>query len=172
MTVETLKPEEYNAYFNTYLSLVPKNVGLMDGLEASFKSQLAFFNAIPQDKHNYRYEASKWTIKELIVHIIDTERVFAYRALRLSRKDKTPLPGYNENDYADNCNANSRSFADIMEEYTLVRQSTLALFKSFNQDMLIETGNASGHDISVRALGFILIGHEMHHVNIINERYL
>jgi len=127
---------------------------------------------IPLDKFDYRYAEGKWTIKDIIQHIIDTERIFGYRALRISRNDQTPLPGFEENDYVKNTNANSRSVQELLSEFSAVRHSTLYLFKSFSKEQLTRMGTASNHPISVRAIGFLNIGHLIHHQKVFEERYL
>jgi hypothetical protein len=124
------------------------------------------------DKFDYRYADGKWTIKEIIQHIIDTERIFAYRALRISRNDQTPLPGFDENDFANNTTAQTRGLQDLLTEFSAVRHSNLLLFKSFSDEQLLRVGIASEHSISVRAIGFILIGHQKYHQKVFEERYL
>jgi uncharacterized damage-inducible protein DinB len=124
------------------------------------------------DKFDYRYAEGKWTIKDIIQHVIDTERIFAYRALRISRNDITPLPGFEENDYVENTKANERGIQDLLAEFSAVRYATLFLFKSFSEEQLKRIGTASGTAISVRAIGFIIIGHQKHHQNVFQERYL
>ena len=121
---------------------------------------------------NYKYAKDKWSIKELLLHIIDTERVFAYRALRFAREDKTDLPGFEQDDYVITSDANTRSKASLLNEYNFQRASTIALFSSFNDSMLMKIGMAGGNPMSVRAIGFITSGHEVHHCNILRERYL
>jgi len=117
------------------------------------------------------YAQAKWTIPQIIEHLIDTERIFQYRALRFARQDKTELPGYDENMYAAVSKADNRSIEDLLEEYQIVRLSTLLLYKNLDSDQLHFTGKANGHEISVLALGFIMIGHSVHHFNVIQERY-
>jgi hypothetical protein len=124
------------------------------------------------DKFDFRYAEGKWTIKDIIQHLIDAERVFSYRAMRISRNDKTPLPGFEENDYVENTNANGRSIQDLLTELSAVRQSTLLLFKSFSEEQFGRIGVASNADVSVRAIGFIIIGHQKHHQKVFQERYL
>ena len=124
------------------------------------------------DKFDYRYAEGKWTIKDIIQHLIDSERVFAYRAMRFARNDNTILPGFDENSYADATNAGNRSIQELLTEMALVRQCTITLFKSFTKDDLLKMGTASDNKVSVRALGFIIIGHQNHHIEIFTERYL
>ena len=124
------------------------------------------------DKFDYSYAEGKWTIKEIIQHIIDTERIFAYRALRISRNDKTPLPGFDENDYVDNTNAKRRGIQDLLSEFSAVRHSNLLMYKSFSDEQLRRIGIASNNEVSVRALGFLILGHLKHHQKVFQERYL
>ena len=120
----------------------------------------------------YSYAEGKWTIKELVQHIIDAERVLSYRALRFSRNDTTNLSGFDEDWYVANSNGNERNFKDMLQEFIHVRNSTILLFKSFKPEMLLINGTASNSDMSVRALGFIIAGHQTHHLKIIKEKYL
>lgn len=171
MTVKDLTINEYNPYYQAYINKA-QNVGLKEGLRKNFELVLEFLNAIPEDKLEYRYAEGKWTIKEVIQHLIDAERIFSYRALRIARQDQTPLPGFEENDYVPASFANNRSKEELLIDYKAVRQATVSLFDSFTNDMLLQVGTASNSPISVRALGFITIGHENHHCQVIKERYL
>lgn len=165
-----LEAKEYNAYYANYIRLT-QNVKLLEGLEISFNRTLVLFESISEDKLSYRYADGKWTIKEIIQHLIDTERVFSYRALCFARKDNVELPGFNQDDYLENSKVSSRSKSELIEEYKAVRKATNALFSSFTNEMLLQVGVASSSPLSVRAAGYIIIGHETHHCNIINERY-
>lgn len=160
----------YGEFYRNYVVLVPKH-DLREALEDSLEASSAFWNIISEEKANYRYAEGKWSIKELLQHIIDTERIFSYRALAFARGEKAALPGYDENDYAANCLADARSFAEMVEELKIVRQSTIALFQSFDENVLDNIGKASGTNLSVRAAGFIIVGHELHHINVVKERY-
>ncbi len=171
MNSNQLLENEYAGYFSTYIKRVD-NVILYEELEICLHDFIRFVQNIPMDKFDYRYAKGKWTIKEIIQHIIDTERIFSYRALRISRNDKTPLSGFDENEYVDNSNGNTRSLQDLLTEMAVVRQSTLSLFKSFSAEQLLKIGTASNNQISVRAIGFIIIGHQKHHQKIFEERYL
>ncbi|QRM90154.1 DUF664 domain-containing protein [Lacinutrix sp. WUR7] len=171
MKVKDLNPSEYNSYYGTYIGKAG-DLSLLDGLNESFNTTLGFFNNLPEDKMEFAYAEGKWSIKEVVQHIIDTERVFAYRALRFSRNDKTELPGYDQDAYTPSSEANRRTKASLIEEYTHVRKSTISLFESLTNDMLLQSGKASGGNMSVRAIGFINIGHEKHHCQVIKERYL
>ncbi|MEO6696248.1 MAG: DinB family protein [Ignavibacteria bacterium] len=117
------------------------------------------------------YAAGKWTIKDILQHLIDTERIFCYRALRFARNDKTTLPGFDENYYAETASANERSVHEILKEYSSVRNSAVTLFNSFNKDALHNEGLCFDKNISVLAMGFVLAGHPIHHLNVIRERY-
>lgn len=171
MNVNQLPVNEYPDFYNGYIEAL-ENVQLIEDLEISVHELIKFVQNIPMDKFDYRYEPNKWTIKDIIQHLIDAERIFSYRALRISRMDQTPLPSFDEEMYAKNTAANNRSIQDLLTEMAVVRQSTLSLFKSFSQDQLHLVGTASNEKISVRAIGFIIIGHQKHHQKIFEERYL
>ena len=162
---------EYAPFYANYIKLAT-DFNLNSSFENQREVMLTFFKTIPLDKLDYRYEPHKWSVKDILLHLIDSERIFAYRALRIGRNDKTPLPGFEENDYAISANATNRSLNSLLEEYISVRNATITLFNSFDQNQLMSIGEASGKEISVRALGYIILGHEMHHINIIKERYL
>lgn len=130
------------------------------------------FNSINEEKSLYKYAEGKWTIKELLQHLIDAERVFTYRALAFARNDKNILPSFDENEYAGNSNANARVWQHLINEFNLVRQSTEYLFNSFSEEALQQIGKASNYTISVSSLGFVIAGHLNHHLKIIKERYL
>lgn len=171
MKLDQLPVTEYASYYSSYIQAL-ENVELIEELEISVHEFIRFVQNIPMDKFDYRYAEGKWTIKDIIQHLIDAERVFSYRAMRISRNDKTPLPGFEENDYVENTNANDRSIQDLLTEMAVVRQSTVSLYKSFTQEQLQRIGTASGKEVSVRAIGFIIIGHQKHHQKIFQERYL
>lgn len=171
MNSNQLPQNEYSKFNATYI-IALNNVNLIEELEISLHDFIKFVQNIPMDKFDYRYAEGKWTIKDIIQHIIDAERIFSYRALRISRNDQTPLPGFEENDYVENTNANARSIQELLTEMATVRQSTLLLFKSFTAEQLQLMGTASNHPVSVRALGFLVIGHQKHHQRVFQERYL
>jgi len=156
--------------FNRYISLV-ENEELNSLLKKQPEEASRFFNSIPQDKWLYRYAENKWTIKEVLQHITDTERVFAFRALVFARKDPNTFPSFNENEYANNSNANNRNAADLIEEFLAVRKSTQLLFESFSDAQLNATGKASSYEMSVMAIGYMIPGHFEHHLKILKERY-
>lgn len=172
MKPSQLQPTEFAPYQQSYIAQVSDEYTLVEELEISVHRLVKFVREIPMDKFDYRYAEGKWTIKDIILHLIDAERIFAYRALRFARNDKTELPGFDENNYVDEANANSRSIQDLLTELLVVRQSTLSLFKSFSEEQLLRVGIASNNPMSVRALGFVIIGHQNHHQKIFQERYL
>lgn len=163
-------PEEYNAYYSKYINTVDDNV--MAELEHQANSFSQFLQSIPEEKSLYAYAADKWTIREVVGHVTDTERIMAYRALRLARNDQTPLPGFNENLYVENSFFNNRTLQSLREEFTAVRRANLFLFKSFTDDELKRTGICSDAVTTVKALIFITAGHVNHHRRILQERYL
>ena len=162
--------DEYAPYYQTYISKIDSEY-LMDILEKSRDATLAFLTTMPAEKWDYRYQEDKWTIKEVLVHLMDVERIFTYRALRFSRNDRTSVAGFDENEYIPESNTSERTVESILAEYVALRQSTIQFFKNINSEMSLRTGIANGKEISVRALGFIIPGHEMHHINVIRERY-
>ncbi len=172
MKVTDIQPAEYAPYQEAYIKLVNDEWNLTEELEVSLHNFIHFVREIPMDKYDYRYAEGKWVIKDIIQHVIDSERIFAYRALRIARGDKTPLPGFEENDYAVSANAEKRHLQDLLTELSIVRQGNIFMFKSFTDEELARTGAASGYTVSARALGFLLIGHQNHHMNIFKERYL
>ncbi|MFM9825878.1 DinB family protein [Flavobacterium sp.] len=172
MMSNELITSEYSSFNATYINAVDQNVDLIDCFEMGFEEMISIISKTPFDKLKFRYAFGKWTIKDIIQHIIDVERIFSYRALRISRNDTTPLPGFEENDYVENTNANGRSIQDLLNELKVVRTATIILFKSFSNEQLKNLGIASNNPISVRAIGFIIIGHQHHHFKIIKERYL
>lgn len=172
MNIKDIQPGEYAPYAATYLALVDGSYTLVEELEVSVHNFIRFVQNIPMDKLEYRYAPGKWAIKDIIQHVIDTERIFAYRALRFARNDNTELPGYDENHYAATVNADRRHMKDLLTEFSTVRHATMQMFAAFTQEELMRSGIASGHNVSVRALGFMLIGHQNHHMKVFQERYL
>lgn len=167
-----LTVSEYNPYYQPYMDVLGEEVKLMDQLIDGKDIFISFLRDIPSEKLNFSYADGKWTLSEILMHLIDAERVFQYRALRFARKDSTPLPGFDQDIYVPESNANQRSKDAIVSEYAAVRESSINLFKSFSDDELKRLGSASGSDMSVRALGFVICGHQAHHLKIIRERYL
>lgn len=156
---------------HNYINLV-KEDDLIQALQSQALSFTEFLQSIPIEKSNYRYAENKWTLKELLLHILDTERIFAFRGLCIARKEKSPLPGFEENEYAVNSKAEKRDWNDLINEFKVIRKSTEILFGSFDQEQLDSSGIASGKPTYVLAIGFIIAGHINHHINIIRDRYL
>jgi arsenate reductase-like glutaredoxin family protein len=163
----TRVPDHFHNYINQ-----AEGDDLMDILKKQTLAFKEFLNDIPKSKRNYRYAEDKWTIKELLQHIIDTERIFNYRALCFARKDATPLPGFEENDYAVNSKAEQRKWKDLVKEFEAVRRSTEILFDSFDEEQLETAGTANGKSYYVLAIGFVIAGHANHHIKVVKEKYL
>jgi len=159
------------AYYRTYLEYV-KDYDLIEAFKHSGELTQSLISSLPEDMGQYRYEEGKWSIKEVVCHVMDVERIFAYRALRFARNDKTALPGFEENDYAPEANAHDRSFIHLAEETARLRLTTIDLFESFTPAMMKRTGMANKTELSVLNLGYIISGHESHHRKILTERYL
>ncbi|MDQ2720713.1 MAG: DinB family protein [Bacteroidota bacterium] len=161
----------YPPNFDKYIQLVSE-----DDINTAFKNQTpeaeSFFKAITEQQSLFKYAEEKWTIKEILQHLIDAERIFAYRALAFARKDKSILPSFDENGYAANSHANNRGWEELIVEFLAVRKSIEILFNSFSEEDLNTSGKASNYEITVLALGYITVGHAAHHMNIIRERYL
>ncbi len=168
------KPQdgEFPAYAGMYIRLLPDDGLLLKYLKENLEKTRALILSLPEEKLLYRYAKDKWTIKEVLVHIIDDERIYAYRALRFARNDKTELPGFDQDEYTCYSNANNRSTENILTEYEAVRNATIALFESFDDTALKRAGVANNNKVTVRALGYHIAGHELHHINIVKEKYL
>jgi uncharacterized damage-inducible protein DinB len=165
------QPTDYAAYYDTYISKV-KGDTINEVIASYSNSLLAFYDSLPEEKADYAYADGKWTVKELLLHIIDAERIFSYRALRIARKDLTPLPGFDENAYTPVSNASARSLQSLKDELAAVRKATDILLGTFNEEQLSQKGVASNQPVSVNAIGFIIFGHMIHHKAVLEERYL
>jgi uncharacterized damage-inducible protein DinB len=168
------KPEagEYPVYADRYISLVPNDGMILKHFATNLASTKKFILSIPKARLLYRYAEGKWTIKEILGHIVDDERIYVYRALRFARNDSTELPGFEQDDFARYSEANKRDVSDLLDEFTLVRRATIAFFQSLGDAALLRSGVADGKRASVRALAYHIAGHELRHMNIIKERYL
>jgi hypothetical protein len=169
--MKDLQSNEYVPYQMNYIKLISEQ-NIVKGLIDQKEEMFHLFKSIPVFKQEYSYEAGKWTIKDLLLHLIDAERIFAYRALRIVRNDSTALPGFDENKYVVVANANEREFENLLKEYCVVRDATISLFENFSATDLLKLGTASGASVSVRGIGYCVLGHELHHKQIIIERYL
>ncbi|WP_294823896.1 DinB family protein [uncultured Flavobacterium sp.] len=172
MKITDIAANEYAPYQESYIKLVDPSYSLIEELEISVHNLVHFVREIPMDKYDYRYAEGKWTIKDILQHLIDSERIFAYRALRFSRNDTTELPGFDENLYAANAHGDDRSINELLTEMSALRHANIMMFKSFNPEDMLRKGTASGYTVSVRAFGFLLIGHQNHHIKVFKERYL
>ncbi len=162
---------EYGDYYFKYITLV-EGTDILQELQQSKNTFLAFLQSLPEDKWDYSYRWGKWTIKEVILHLIDTERVFAYRALRVGRKDTTALPGFEQDDYVPASQAAQRTPASLIAEYAAVREASIQLFKNLPLEAFDQIGTASENPISPLATAYIIAGHQQHHWNLFVERYL
>src|SRR5215475_8627392 len=167
------KPDstEYAPYFEKYISLA-REEEIVATLDKQIEGTLSLIRGLSAAQGDLRYAPGKWSVKEVIGHLIDTERIFAYRALRFARNDATPLPGFDENSFVDNAGFGSRTLADLAEEFEHTRKSNIYLFKSLDGDSSLRRGVANDNEISVRALAYNIAGHELHHVGILRSRYL
>ena len=161
----------YSDYFDNYINQT-KGENAVEALEHSTVNCLAVLSSISEEQGYLRYAPDKWTVKEVIGHINDTERILSYRALRFARKDQTELAGYDENNYAKFSDADNRTVGGLVEEFEALRKATLIMYESFSEDTLGCTGSANGLEVDVNRLGFVLAGHSLHHSKIITERYL
>jgi len=171
MKIQKPDPSQLNAYYKTYLKYVSEE-DLIDALTQQTRTGREFIKSISLDKEAYAYGDGKWMLKEVVGHLCDTERILTCRALRISRNDKTPLPGFDENQYMPNSNFAERALNDILDEFIAVRNSLIALFNNMNEEMFDRRGTANHTDISVRDLLFFIVAHERHHLQVIKERYL
>lgn len=168
-----LKNTEYASFYQAYIQvLLDNDKGIIENLRDSLLEFELLLSDISEEKQLYQYAENKWTIKELIQHLTDAERVFNYRALRFARNDETELSGFDENHYVIHCNANDRSYKLLLDEFVALRKSTILMYQSFTDEILLLQGKASGSYMSVRALGFITSGHLLHHLQVIKKRYL
>lgn len=165
------QPGEYALFYQKYIDQVPEG-DIIQLLISAKAEMIAFLQTFPPEKWDYRYAEGKWSSREALLHIIDTERIFTYRALRIARNDQTPLPGFEQNEYVPASNAGNRSWNSLITEYVAVRESTIQLFQNFTPEMWQHTGTASNNPINALALAHITYGHERHHLNIFKASYL
>ena len=163
-------PEEFAAYYGRYISLVPDSE-ILGLLRQQGEETLNMLKSRPESDGNLRYAPDKWTVKEIVGHLTDSERVFAYRALRIARADQTPMEGFEQDDWVRDGLFAQRSLADLMEEFRTVRAATLSLLQNLPREAWTRTGTANKNTVSVRALAYIIAGHELHHRRILQEKY-
>jgi len=169
--IEKPAPDEYAPYTIMYIGLLPNDGRVVDHLADNLKVTEDFIASLPEERLSFRYAPGKWTIKEVLSHIIDDERIYVYRALRFARNDRTELPGFEQDEFALYSGANERDTEDILAEFASVRRATITFFAGLNQTALERRGMADGKVMSVRAAAYHIAGHELHHLNIIRERY-
>ena len=158
-------------YYHKYINLV-ESLSLNEALEKYQTELVSILSKLPEELWNYRYAPGKWSIKELVQHLIDGDRVFCYRALRFARHDQTELPGFDENLFAEYSEADRRSREELLEELKSVQRSSALMFQSFSEDQLNQSGVANGNSVYVGGLGYIIAGHTRHHMQVLQERYL
>jgi hypothetical protein len=161
---------EYPQWYAGYVARVPDG-DIVTVLRQGGEELASVLGAVPESMGEHRYAEGKWTVRTLVGHMIDTERIFAYRALRIARGDTTPLPGFEENDYARTAGSDARSVADLVAELLIVRECTVRMFESFPDAAWVRSGTVNNGDVSVRALGYITAGHAKHHLGVLKERY-
>lgn len=162
---------EYLAYYERYVSLVPEG-DILNTLAEQLDSTLTLLRSLPEEKAGFRYAPDKWSIKELVGHVIDTERIFAYRALRFARNDQTKLSGFEQDDYIRNATFDDCKLSDLIDEFEHVRRGNLLMLRQLNEEAWARRGIASDAEVSVRALAFIMAGHELHHLKVLKDKYL
>lgn len=165
-------PDEYAPFYANYVGKAAVKGDILKTLEHLKGSTWQFLTALGEEKANFAYAEGKWTMKQLVSHMIDAERVFAYRVLCFSRGDSNALPGFDENDYVERADLSGRTLQDLAKEFRALREANLYLFNSLNDEQLLYTGMASERQVSVRALLYITAGHELHHLDIIKGRYM
>ena len=170
--IEFPSQNEYPVYAEMYMQLVKKDGSLIKQLKSSLEKTKTLISSLSNEELDYRYEKNKWSIKEILVHIIDDERIYGYRALSFARNDKTNLPGFEQEDYNLYSDTSERTIENIMEEYEALRFSTIALFNGLSEKSLAYMGIAYGNQASARALGYHILGHDLHHIKIIEDLYL
>ncbi len=162
---------EYLPYYGKYIALV-QGADLTGALSTQLAQSLAALRNIPEEKSMHRYAPGKWSIKEVLGHLIDGERIFGYRALRFARHDQTALPGFDQDPYVAAAGSDARPWSDLIAEFEHLRGSTILFFRGLSPDAVMRSGIASDASVTVRALGYIIAGHELHHLGILRERYL
>ena len=165
------EPGEYAEYYHQYISRIPAN-DLLSYFERQSESVASVASGLTEEQLLYRYAPNKWSVKDVLCHIIDSERIFGYRALRIARNDKTELPGFEQNDFVEAAHADRRDINDIISEYSGIRRANIEMFKSLDDEQLMRIGTANNNKMSVRAIGYLIAGHEQHHLSVIKARYL
>ena len=172
VTIQKPEPGEYAPYAIMYIDLVDERKSILDQLEENLESTVELIQSFSEEQLSTPCAEGEWTIKEILTHIMDNERVFSYRALRFARNDFTELPGYEQDDYIAGVNVNNRKIDSFIKEYTAIRQATITLFENLANDVYTRQGVTGGNPLSVRAAAWITVGHEIHHIDSIRENYL
>lgn len=167
-----LQPKEYDEYYQRYIDKLSDETELRQRFQDGKKIVVDFFKSIPTEKLAYRYQPQKWTIKEILQHLIDTERIFMYRCFRIARKDTTALAGYDQNIYIEPSGANDKSLDDLLNEFIISRNNSIVLLNSMSDENLQFIGKSNGGNMSARAAAFTIIGHDVWHLEVIKEKYL
>lgn len=162
---------EYPEYCRSYIEMVPEG-SILDILNVKKEMVHKLFSGMTDEQADFRYEHGKWSLKEVLGHITDTERILAYRLLRISRGDRTPLPGYSEDDYVREAGFRLRTISSLLEDYQIVRSSTISMIKGIPFTCWEREGTANGYNITARAIPYMIAGHELHHLKIMKEKYL
>ncbi|HEX7242482.1 MAG TPA: DinB family protein [Longimicrobiaceae bacterium] len=169
--IERPAADEHTAYYGRYVDRVPDGADVLALLEERLEATPALFRGLGEEDSLRRYAPGKWSVREVLGHMADCERIFTYRALRAARGDATPLPGFEEDDYVREAHFDERTTASLVEEWEAVRRATITLYRGFAPDRFGHRTVASGSPVSVRALVYITAGHELHHLNVLRERY-
>lgn len=171
VTIQKPEPGEYAPYAIMYIDLVDENKSILSQLQENLESTGDLIQSYSNEQLSTACVPGEWTIKEILTHIMDTERIFCYRALCISRNDQTDLPGYDQDDYIANIEGNKQDIDRLLEEYAAMRQATITFFENMDEKMLTRCGKANNNPLSVRAAAWIIAGHELHHINSIPENY-
>jgi uncharacterized damage-inducible protein DinB len=164
------QPDEYAPYYERYIALV-EGEDILRTLDQQRRDTMLLLSCRDEDEGNYRYASGKWSAKEVLGHLCDTERIFAYRALRIARGDSTPMEGFEQDDYVRNGPFADRSISDLVEEFIAVRRATLSLLRNLDEAAWMRRGTANKNEVTVRALAYMIAGHELHHRRILKEKY-
>ncbi|HFS67001.1 MAG TPA: DinB family protein [Flavobacteriia bacterium] len=162
----------HHPFYQTYIDKVNLNNTILENLQNSLNEVFSVLGDVSEEQANYSYKKDKWSLKQLLQHIIDTERVMSYRAFAIARNDKNNLHGFDENEYIYNSNASNSNFINLLKEFSLLRKSNIAMFKNFTPKLLSKIGKANNSEINTYTLGYILSGHVYHHLDIVKKRYL
>lgn len=165
-----ISENDFPSYYKNYIQLAP-DLPISEALLKSSKLFLSYFKNLSEEKASYRYTLGKWSLKEVLLHCVDTERVMAYRAMRFARNDKVELPGFDQDAFVEESLADKKSIKSLLDEYSSNRNASLSLFSGFDKNIANQSGIASKSRVTVKALGYIISGHELHHLNVCRTKY-